>query len=184
MQEDEPIGERKDQLKILTQQLRAQRENQCYAQQNGEKQLDKWMEMIDEIERSLKTTNRINQAMGEKKNLEREIAELKARINALEKSNDRIEKKEFMLNQLPEKQNDRMEKLQCKSNSLTEELEKTHNFLFYVKNGAYLSKKFREPESPCKKRKLKERLASLWMRTVRQKDPKEKTGRVQSGRDH
>lgn len=184
MQEDEPIGERKDQLKILTQQLRAQRENQCYAQQNGEKQLDKWMEMIDEIERSLKTTNRINQAMGEKKNLEREIAELKARINALEKSNDRIEKKEFMLNQLPEKQNDRMEKLQCKSNSLTEELEKTHNFLFYVKNGAYLSKKFREPESPRKKRKLKERLASLWMRTVRQKDPKEKTGRVQSGRDH
>lgn len=98
--------------------------------------------------------------------------------------NDRIEKKEFMLNQLPEKQNDRMEKLQCKSNYLTEELEKTHNFLFYVKNGAYLSKKFREPESPRKKRKLKERLASLWMRTVRQKDPKEKTGRVQSGRDH
>ncbi|EOD6237560.1 hypothetical protein ACJZQ8_000930 [Enterococcus hirae] len=47
MQEDEPIGERKDQLKILTQQLRAQRENQCYAQQNGEKQLDKWMEMIE-----------------------------------------------------------------------------------------------------------------------------------------
>ena len=55
MQEDEPIGERKDQLKILTQQLRAQRENQCYAQQNGEQQLDKWMEMIGEIKRWEKT---------------------------------------------------------------------------------------------------------------------------------
>lgn len=55
MQKDELIGERKDQLKILTQQLRAQRENQCYAQQNGEQQLDKWMEMIGEIKRWAKT---------------------------------------------------------------------------------------------------------------------------------
>ncbi|EOA2494398.1 hypothetical protein ACHYN0_001439 [Enterococcus hirae] len=55
MQKNELIGERKDQLKILTQQLRAQRENQCYAQQNGEQQLDKWMEMIGEIKRWAKT---------------------------------------------------------------------------------------------------------------------------------
>lgn len=49
----------------MTQQLRARRENQCYTQQNGEKQLDKWMKMIDEIERWAKT-NKIDLTKVEK----------------------------------------------------------------------------------------------------------------------